>query len=173
MRNDPNPVLEQLIAPATRQTNPQRVIELATQSAPVLCSVYASAGTTLAAGVATEIPFANETTDTAGLHDNAVNNPRITIATAGIYRVYGRIALDVSPGGTYTQVELRVLVSGVEVADEFSGVLTSNKSLMIQHEQFMAVGQYFHLQALMTGVDPALIVTGGIDSTYFIVQKIG
>jgi hypothetical protein len=173
LRNDPNPALEQLVAPPIRQTNQQRVIETATNFEPVSCSAYRATSTSFSAGVATTVSWTDEVFDTHTLHDNAVNNSRFTIPTnqPGVYRINSRIALDVSGGGTYTQVEIRVLVNGVEVADEFTGTITVNTPIMISHEQQMLPGDYYEIQILMTGADPALTLTPGVDNTYAVVTK--
>jgi hypothetical protein len=173
LRNDPNPALEQLVAPPIRQTNQQRVIETAAAFTAVSCSAYlTSGGITAPAGVATTIDWATEVFDTHTMHDTGVNPSRFTIPTGqpGIYRINARLLLTVA-GGTYTEVELRVLVNGNEVANEFSGTITANTALMITHEQYMNPGDYYQIQVLMTGVDPALGISTGIDNTYAVVTK--
>lgn len=50
-------------------------------------SVYRTTNQTLTTGVETAVQFDNEEYDTAGFHDNAINNTRLTVPYTGRYLV--------------------------------------------------------------------------------------
>ena len=63
---------------------------------PDLAVVYTNAAFAIPSGVNTAIDFVAETLDTGGFHDNASNPSRLTITTAGYYRIHA--ALWIAPG---------------------------------------------------------------------------
>lgn len=74
------------------------------------CRVYRNAGTAIAHGGTVTMAFNTERWDTDGMHDNAVNNSRITINTAGKYEIGASI--EVSNSGTTMWVFVGILRNG-------------------------------------------------------------
>lgn len=169
-RQDLDPALERQVSPVIRQIASQRVLEAAAQTAAVLCSAFNTGVQTATNGVALLVAWNAEITDSDTLHDNAVNNSRFTIPTAkpGQYRIISRISIGIT-AGVLTQFEVRVLVNGAEVADEFTGALSVDGVIMITHEQFMNGGDYYQIQVLATGND--CDIKGGSSESYAVVNK--
>ena len=83
---------------------------------PDLAVVYTNAAFAIASGVNTAIDFVGETLDTGGFHDNATNPSRLTITTAGYYRLHA--ALWILPGAAAGPIagNMALRKNGVDVA---------------------------------------------------------
>ena len=169
-RRDLDPALERVVTPPVRQVNQQRVLETASTTAAVTASAYRLVLQTMPDGVATLVAWTAEVVDTDTLHDNAVNNSRFTVPAAkpGVYRITSRLSIDVN-AGNISDFEIRVLVNGVEVADEVSGAQTTDFVIMITHEQFLNVADYYEIQVLSTG-NPVDVKPGSSES-YVVVNR--
>ena len=169
-RRDLNPALETLVSPPIRQTTSQRVVELNSQNAPVVATAYLLALQTATAGAAALVGFTAEVSDTDTIHDNAVNNSRFVIPAGkpGTYRIVSRLSIDVN-AGNLTDFEIRVLVNGVEVADELAGAQTADFAIQIAHEQFMNDGDYYEIQVLSSGNNSD--IKPGVSTSYVSVTK--
>ena len=64
---------------------------------PPACRLQQSAAQTVPDSTTTALAFGNEIYDTDGMHDNATNNSRITIQTAGIYIVTASVGYTSTP----------------------------------------------------------------------------
>jgi hypothetical protein len=114
--------------------------------APPACRLTTTAaGSTGASAVFAAVPFNQETYDVSGMHDNVTNNTRITIATAGTYRIKGKLRT-----GTNTSIGAKFAISGTAQAEteKWSGFATGAfADVDIDTTIFLTAGQYVELQA--------------------------
>ena len=78
---------------------------------PQACRVFNNANQSIPTGIATVFAFNSERFDTDAMHDNAVNNSRITINTAGKYAIGANIQWAANDG----DVTLELLLNGATV----------------------------------------------------------
>ena len=113
----------------------------------VSCWVYQNAGTSLTQSAWTTIAFAAEDFDTDTMHDNATNNSRITINTAGKYIVGGT-----SSHGSNAIGGIRILLNGSTVLASSVGGnsgLVEYKSAAVLYD--FSATDYIQLQAYTGG----------------------
>ena len=77
---------------------------------PPQCSASNSTGQNINSSTDTILSANTELFDTDGMHSTVTNNSRITIQTAGRYRVSAHASWDASTGGSYRR--LRVSING-------------------------------------------------------------
>ena len=74
---------------------------------PCACSVYSTATQSIPQASTAVVAYANEFFDTDAMHDNATNNSRITITTAGIYIITATAQFAGAGGGAYRLIGIR------------------------------------------------------------------
>jgi len=72
------------------------------------CRAYHSAGQAIGSGAWAALALNSERFDTDGMHDNAVNNSRITFQTAGQYTITGNILWASNAAGAMRGVAIRL-----------------------------------------------------------------
>lgn len=82
---------------------------------PPACKIFHSANQTLVNNTDTLLIFDSEEYDNNNMHDNAVNNSRITFNTAGVYVI--TCMLDLTAAGDYTDVQARIRLNGSIVSE--------------------------------------------------------
>ena len=123
------------------------------------------AGTPLIANVTyTNLGWDAEHFDPFGLHDNAVNNSRITIAKAGKYFVHTVVKWDFNTTGTRF---VFILVNGtINIGLEQEG--KSFDQLMIVQRQFnLAVGDYLQVQVYQSSGGNLIVRGAGQYNSFF------
>jgi hypothetical protein len=104
----------------------------------------------------TTIALTSESYDTEGMHDPAVNNSRITIKTAGLYRV--KAQLDVQAGAGGGMRNLGVIKNGIQIAFDRS-YINSGSAGVLEADVVAdcAVNDYFEMNfSSNAGVSDAL-----------------
>lgn len=81
---------------------------------PPACIISNNASQSIAHGSVTTLGFNTESIDTDTMHDNAINNSRITIRTAGIYRIEAHGELEAATN--YVQIKALLGLNGVSVS---------------------------------------------------------
>jgi len=108
----------------------------------ISCRVYAGTATNLSTTFAS-IAFNTENFDTDTMHDNATNNSRITIKTAGKYQVGGQVNMTANQA-----LGVRLLVNGGSLIGRiFQGNSGVTEGANISTIYDFAVNDYIELQA--------------------------
>ena len=130
------------------------------------CRVYYDipAGQFIPAAVVTPLAFNVERFDTDGMHDNVVNNTRITINTAGKYLIGGNIQWQSGTGGgSVRQILVRLNGSLAVVlpgAVQFQAAAAGSFRINVNCIWDSIVGDYFELCAHHTdATDPLRVNT--------------
>jgi hypothetical protein len=178
-RQDPDPAVERVVSPPTRQTTQTRVVETVAATAPVICSVYSTlsgiAGPPDDGTGPVTVNWNTESLDSDTMHDPGVNPNRITIPTGkpGIYKAAVRITWN-SNGAASNRI-VRIRVNGANVASNtIVAVIGSAIAVYVEHQQFMNAGDYYDIGIDATGGGGAATTynsTAGPDGSSFVVTK--
>jgi hypothetical protein len=82
-------------------------------AADASCRVYRTTTQAIADSTDVTVQFDNERWDTDTMHDNSTNNTRITLTTAGKYRIIGQVAWDNTDSDGFRLV--RILLNGATI----------------------------------------------------------
>lgn len=179
-RSDPDPALERVASPPIRQINPQRVAEVQGPAVAVIASVFNSSitiGGPADNGTAPVTAAWNqELLDTDTMHDNAVNNNRITVPAGkpGVYRCIVRIVF--ISNGTTTNRIVKIRVNGTAVKTVTVAALSgTNIAVYAEYQQYMQSGDYYDI--LLDGSGGSGTVanynpSGGPEDSSFIVTRL-
>lgn len=127
--------------------------------APPKCRLTTTATTTTGTAFTwSSVAFNAEMYDPTGMHDNATNNSRITIATTGYYRLAGR-----SRTAANTGLGVQFAVSGTAVADTDNwaayvtgpGVADASTTATL----YLTAGQYVELQVVASSATVVVTVS--------------
>lgn len=121
--------------------------------------VRSAVATSIANNVLTPVPFELTRWDDEVMHNNAINNTRLSVITAGDYRVGACIGLPVSAAGAHRRTYLRVngttYIAGVDAKPTPSSVL----QFVLATDWRCAAGDYFETVVLQdTGAAAALAI---------------
>ncbi len=128
---------------------------------PQGCRLTNSTATNVPSVTATAIPFDGEDYDTDGMHDNAVNNTRITINTNGKYSIGGQIEWETAGSGQWLGVFLRlngVTVIGWGKEDRIAGGAGDENASLVNVQREFVAGDFVELMAFRDGGPAALDV---------------
>jgi hypothetical protein len=119
----------------------------------------------LASGVQAAVGWDAEVLDTDGMHDNAANNSRLTIVTAGLYLILGKVTIDNTAAG---RRELNLRLNGATFLedDHAPGAAGANCSLRIAHLAQLAATDFLELLAFQDS-GAALNVQAGERASFF------
>lgn len=124
-------------------------------------------------GVATPLAFNTEQFDVGNLHDNAVNNSRITFANGGRFIVGGNIEYETSGGGAYRECRIRLngtILIGRGRNTRPSGETVVNTTVT---ERSFSPGDYVELVAFRVGGPAALnVLVTATSSPIFWAQRV-
>ena len=116
-----------------------------------------------ATGVITSITMDSEATDTDNVHSLVTNTSRLTIVTAGRYRVVGSLLWNANATGLRA---VKLLKNGVSFATTQTVANGTQLGYMqVCDEIICAVGDYLELAGVQTS-GGALSTGGGSDSTF-------
>jgi hypothetical protein len=112
---------------------------------PPRCKAYAGAAQTLTTAVAAAVAFNQEEIDNDAMHSTVTNNSRLTVVTAGRYRVRGQVTF-VSNSTSYRTADLRATgtLFAAQAVQAANGTATK---LQVEGEWVASVGDYFELYA--------------------------
>ena len=85
---------------------------------PDCARVYTSANITVLTGVEKTMTFNQESFDPGGFHDNATNNERLTVVTAGYYVVHAQLEV-AAPDANASNGFIKIYKNGVLIAECF------------------------------------------------------
>lgn len=178
-RYDPDPATERVVTTPIRQSNSTRVVDVQSQTTPVLASVYSTTATIAGPpdnGTGPVVANWNaETTDTDTMHDTGVNPNRVTVVAgkAGKYRASVRIVF-ISNGATSNRL-VKIRVNGVVVATKTVVALNGSPTAVhLDWEQYLNVGDYYDVLLDATGGAGAALnynPNAGPDDSWFVVTK--
>lgn len=121
---------------------------------PPACKVYHSVAQSLASGTETTVAFNSEEYDNGTMHDNAVNNNRITFTTAGVYVITAMIEFAAASDYTLVHAFIRVNGSSANIIDLNTRAPWANAGFqptvdLYTHFKF-AAGDYIEMRARQT-----------------------
>lgn len=112
------------------------------------CLLTSVVGTTINVSADTVMPWATESFDVGGCHDNATNNSRITVPTnwGGLWLVGTQFAAD-SGGGTFENVWIARNGTTKLAGDVTAHSTGATTSVSVETIYVMAAGDYFEVWA--------------------------
>jgi hypothetical protein len=128
----------------------------------------------ITSGVVFPVPFNSESWDTDGIHDNGVNNTRLTCQTTGKYLVHGQARFGTGAGGgTVRQVQIRLDgASLLAIVQAHDAVLTAFLEATTICE--LVAGHYIELLVHHdSGNNTGVVEYGAGYSPVFSIQRIG
>lgn len=129
------------------------------------CRVTHSVAQNVPASTATPLAFDTEQFDVGNLHDNAVNNSRITFANGGRFIVGGNIEWETSGAGAYR--EARIRLNGATLIARGRNTRPSGETVInvVSTEREFSAGDYVELVAFRVGGPAALNVLVTVESS--------
>lgn len=118
-------------------------------SNPPTCKVTHTANQSLSNNNTTALIFNSDRWDTDGMHSTASNTNRITIQTAGKYRIYGHVRFTSNATGHRF---LSIRLNGTSTLSNMyiNANTTGDSDLQVYHEHNCSAGDYFELLARQT-----------------------
>lgn len=101
---------------------------------------YNDADVPLPSGALTVMPLNSERWDTANMHDNAVNNSRLTAPVDGLYTINGHCVIETGTGDRVLYIRLNGSIYIAEHSIDGTTALTTRGSIGTQYE--MSAGDY-------------------------------
>lgn len=139
-----------------------------------LCIAYDTAAPSIPSSGLNSFALAAEFIDTDGMHSTTTNTGRITIQTAGWYKVWGNVAWNSNVTGTRGGI---IRQNGtINVEPTYTQIAATNFNTTVRLNEGWVqcvVGDYFEIQAYQnSGVALNLTTTAGMKS-YLAVEYIG
>jgi hypothetical protein len=112
------------------------------------CYAYRNGGQTVTAGNTTALNLDTEVYDSASMHSNVTDNNRITVPTAGLYRIHGRSSVSSNNNGGAT---LHLRKNGSTLTPPVNGTFTTSagdfedQTLQVYAEIELAANDYVEL----------------------------
>ena len=116
---------------------------LTNQRVPAMCRVKQTSGASIADNTNVTLAFDAEDFDTDAMHDNAVNNSRITINTAGVYLVVGGVRYT---AGVSDETRASILKNGGNVGIDERGSANTRSGMQVMGYYDLAITDYLELQ---------------------------
>jgi len=110
---------------------------------PPMCRVKQTSGVAINDASNTILAFDAEDFDTDGMHDNATNNSRITINTAGVYLVIASVRYT---AGVSDDARISILKNGGNVGIDERGPNNSRSGHQVMGYYDLAVADYLEAQ---------------------------
>lgn len=111
---------------------------------PPAANVYHTTPQSIANGVLTVLAFNSERYDTDSMHDNATNNNRITVQTAGVYSLKASLTWEGNSTGE-RRVSIRKNGTEILVSDERPTVQSDPFAQTVAYDEEAIVGDYFDI----------------------------
>jgi hypothetical protein len=140
---------------------------------PICARVWTSVSVTLATGVGRTVAWNQEAIDTSGFHDNSSDNPRLTCAAAGYYRISAQFTL-LSGANAATAFTIFIAKNGATGASGVQKIInnhlgsTINATFYIETIQLVAADDYFELWIDQSSGNSWTVVGGEFVSTFMI-----
>lgn len=174
VRERMNQVLDSSTAWETDGDDPKLLDVTALAGTPVLARVYPSGSQSVLTGVTLVTAFNSETIDTATFHDNSTNNSRLTVPTAGYYRIGFHLTLSSGGSGTGQGVRIRILKNGSalllsqrEITDATTQEAYSSEIL-----DLAAASDYYEVDILQSSGDTWTLTGGTGFATIFQIERL-
>jgi hypothetical protein len=139
-----------------------------------LCIAYDTAAPSIPTNALTTVNLAAEFLDTDGMHSTSTNTSRITIQTAGWYKVWAAVAFGSNATGTRGGLIKQNGATTIEPTYTHVAATNFNTVCRLQEGWVQCVvGDYFEVQAYQnSGAAVSLTTTSGMKS-YLAVEYIG
>ncbi len=139
---------------------------------PDLAVVYTGAAFAIPTGTVTTIDFVQETLDTGGFHDNAVNPSRLTITTAGYYRIHANLEIDFP--GSAALCHIRIRKNGADLALGNISILGSDviETITISYLDLAAATDYYEIVIQNPGSGSTWNTLDEADEAYFMIERL-
>jgi len=110
---------------------------------PPMCRVKQTSGASIGDASGTILSFDAEDFDTDGMHDNATNNSRITINTAGVYLVIASVRYT---AGVSDDTRISIFKNGGSVGIDERGPNNTRSGQQVMGYYDLAVADYLEAQ---------------------------
>jgi hypothetical protein len=118
---------------------------------PAACRVRKSGTQSIPHDSATALTFDVEDFDTDTMHDNAVNQSRITINTAGIYIISGLVGFASAAGGGVREASIRKNGASTYLSlAKYTALISTENFVQVEVIANLAVNDYVELYAYQT-----------------------
>lgn len=137
------------------------------------CGVYHNTSQSIPNDTLTAVAFNTELFDDDTMHDNATNNSRITIKTAGIYSIKASVQFDLNATGVRT-ISLRVNgTTYISFANQLSVGGSDPTNVSTSRDYTLAVNDYIEVVVKQTSGVPLSVTYNSAYSPMFSVVKTG
>ena len=140
---------------------------------PDVARVYTDANINIPDNVFTVVPFNQESFDTGSFHDNSTNNTRLTITTAGYYRIRAVLKAQGSGGSNAAIGLIAIRKNGATIAgrSEYHNGTTTAQSFFIETTNLAAATDYYEVW-LNQASTAAWTVGQDSDKSYFEIERL-
>ena len=139
---------------------------------PDLAVVYTGAAFAIPTATVTTIDFVQETLDTGGFHSNSVNPSRLTITTAGYYRIHANLQIDFT--GAAALCHIRIRKNGADLALGNISILGSGviETISITYIDLAAATDYYEIVIQNPGSGSTWNTLDEADEAYFMIERL-
>ncbi len=139
---------------------------------PDLAVVYTGAAFAIPTGTVTTIDFVQETLDTGGFHDNAVNPSRLTITTAAYYRIHANLQITFT--GAAALCHIRIRKNGADLALGNIAFLGAGviETISITYIDLAAATDYYEIVIQNPGSGSTWNTLDEADEAYFMIERL-
>ena len=138
---------------------PKLVDIAALAGTPVVANLVHDANQTAGTGADLTLAWNTETLDTGGLHDTSTNNDRITIVTAGYYRIIAQIHMQAGANSADINIYLRKNGSNIRVSN--TPVINGDNTQLIISEIVLAAATDYYNVIITQSSGVNMTVLGG------------
>ena len=139
---------------------------------PDLAVVYTGAAFAIPTATVTTIDFVQETLDTGGFHDNAVNPSRLTITTAAYYRIHANLQITFT--GAAALCHIRIRKNGADLALGNIAFLGAGviETISITYIDLAAATDYYEIVIQNPGSGSTWNTLDEADEAYFMIERL-
>ena len=139
---------------------------------PDLAVVYTGAAFAIPTATVTTIDFVQETLDTGGFHDNAVNPSRLTVTTAAYYSIHAN--LEINFAGAAALCHIRIRKNGVDLALGNIAILGGGiiETITISYLDLAAATDYYEIVIQNPGSGSTWNTLDEADEAYFMIHRL-
>ena len=139
---------------------------------PDLAVVYTGAAFAIPTATVTTIDFVQETIDTGSFHDNSTNPSRLTITTAGYYRIHSNLQIDFT--GSAALCHIRIRKNGADKALGNISILGSGviETISISYIDLAAATDYYEIVIQNPGSGSTWNTLDEADEAYFMIHRL-
>lgn len=142
---------------------------------PQVAVVYASGDITVTSGVGLVLLWDAETLDTGGFHSTSTNTGRLTVTTAGYYRLVTSIVVTAGSGGSFAAVDVTIRFQkngSSNIRQVYVPVIASDLTTLFMSEVVLAAADDYYEVTISQSSGVNLIVESGSSISAFSIEKL-